>query len=88
MPLGIQRIEAGMLTSVTSPPVNSARLHKAMACTVPRWLVTLRRWLMVASARLGFSNVIFGLMLPKYGALKQISRENSQRPDGLRVSES
>ena len=65
MPLGIQRIDAGMLASQASPPVNSARLHSAMACTVPRWLVTARRWRSVAMQRPGSSTSMRGAMLEK-----------------------
>ena len=50
MPLGIQRIDAGMLTSVVSPPISSARLHSAIACTVLRWLCTRRRLGITSSA--------------------------------------
>src|SRR5690606_221740 len=65
MPRGIQRIDGGILTSVVSPPMNSARLHRAMACTVPRWLLTRRRWRRVASPRPGASDTIRGPMLEK-----------------------
>ncbi len=65
MPRGIQRIDVGRLASVITPATSSARLHRAIACTVPRWLVTLRRWRMVASQRPGSSRVMRGLMVAK-----------------------
>src|SRR3546814_19314999 len=40
MPLGIQRIDGGRLASIDRPPVSSARLHSAIACTVPMRLAT------------------------------------------------
>jgi len=65
MPLGIQRIDDGIVASVTRPPDSSARLHNAIACTVPRWLLTLRRWWIVASQRPGSSTSMRGAMLAK-----------------------
>jgi hypothetical protein len=44
MPLGNQRIDSGIETSVRVPAASSARLHIAMACTVPMWFVTARRF--------------------------------------------
>src|SRR6185437_1627789 len=86
MPLGIQRIEAGMLASVSMPPLSSARLHSAIACTVPMWLCTRRRSRIAISQRPGASATKRGAMVAKYGALKQISRPYSQRPAGHRES--
>ena len=37
-------MEPGIETSVNVPAASSARLHMAIACTVPMWLVTLRRF--------------------------------------------
>src|SRR5690606_8540963 len=81
---GIQRIEGGRLASVIRPATSSARLHMAIACTVPMWLLTLRRWRIVPSQRPGCSMVMRGAMLAKYGALKQTARENSHWPAGQR----
>ena len=65
MPFGIQRIDAGMLTSQVRPPTNSARLHNAIACTLPMWLLTLRRCAIDAMPRPGSSDWIRGVMLAK-----------------------
>ena len=43
MPLGSQRIAGGIVISVIVPAASSARLHIAIACTVPMWFVTARR---------------------------------------------
>ena len=40
MPLGIQRLPAGMLASASAPIAASRPLHSAIACTVPMWLCT------------------------------------------------
>jgi len=65
MRLGIQRIEGGRLASTMSPPASSARLHRAIACTVPMWLLTRRRCAMRASQRPGSRTVMRGAMLAK-----------------------
>ena len=44
MPLGIQRLSLGMLTSASAPIAASRPLHSAIACTVLRWLCTPRRF--------------------------------------------
>src|SRR5690606_33415063 len=87
MPRGIQRIDAGRLTSVVRPPTHSARLHRAIACTAPRRLVTRRRWAMVASPWPGRSSTMRGAMPEKWGALRQTRRENSHLPGGRRSSD-
>ena len=50
MPFGSQRIYSGIEISVSVPAASSARLHIAIACTVPMWLVTRRRFLMETRA--------------------------------------
>lgn len=49
MPVGIQRWVVGMVTSVAVPAASSAILQMAMACTVPMWLRTARRFLICSS---------------------------------------
>ena len=65
MPFGIQRMSSGIDASVITPAHNSARLHKAMACTLPMWFCMLRRCGMRASQRPGSSATMVGWMLPK-----------------------
>src|SRR3546814_15334487 len=84
MPLGIQRIDGGRLASIAMPPVSSARLHSAIACTVPMWLVTARRWRRLATQRLGYSSSMRGRMLAKKGALQLTARAISQWLEGQR----
>src|SRR5690606_29195289 len=84
MPRGIQRIDGGRLASVISPATGWARWHIAIACTVPMWLVTRRRWWIRPSQRPGSSTVMRGEMLAKWGALKHTARENSHWPAGQR----
>src|SRR5687767_291080 len=83
MPFGSQRIEAGIETSVIVPAASSARLHIAIACTVPMWFVTPRRFLIETRANPGRNSSKRGLMVAKYGALKQTKREKSVLPNGL-----
>jgi len=65
MPLGIQRIDGGKVASVMTPAASSARLHSAIACTVPMWLWTRRRSRMRTSQRFGASDTMRGAMVPK-----------------------
>ena len=65
MPLGIQRIEGGRLASTISPPASSARLHMAIAWTVPMWLRTARRSRSVALQQPGSSCAMRGRIEPK-----------------------
>ena len=85
MPLGIQRMSAGMVASVITPAPSSARLHSAIACTVPMWLCTRRRSRMRTSQRPGSSATKRGAIVAKYGALRQTSREKIKWPVGQRV---
>jgi hypothetical protein len=82
MPFGIQRMPSGRLASVMTPATSSARLHNAIACTVPMWLCTRRRSAITASQRPGSSRVIVGAIVAKYGAFQHTARENSQPPSG------
>jgi hypothetical protein len=84
MPLGIQRMPDGSEASVITPAHSSARLHSAIAWTVPIWLWTRRRSAMVASQRPGSSRVMVGRIDPKYGAFRHTTRLNSQLPNGRR----
>ena len=65
MPLGIQRIEGGIETSVARPAVSSAALHSAIACTVPMWFWTLRRCAKAATQRPGSSTSSTAELLAK-----------------------
>ncbi|QNG70706.1 hypothetical protein NIPOLPBK_03948 [Stenotrophomonas maltophilia] len=55
----------GSEASTISPAVSSARLHIAIACTVPMWLRTLRRSASVPSQRPCSRRVMRGAMLAK-----------------------
>ena len=80
MPLGIQRLSRGMVASASAPIAASRPLHSAMACTVPRWLWTPRRFLITSSARLGSITVKRGRIEAKYGAFWANANENTRVP--------
>ncbi len=63
MPLGIQRWVSGIDMSSVVPPMSSARLQHAIACTVPRWLWTPHQSGMRASPRPGSSETIIAGVL-------------------------
>jgi len=65
IPFGIQRCVDGTVTSVIVPPASSAMLHMAMACTVPRWLSTERRFRIRTLQNSGRSSSNRGRMLLK-----------------------
>ena len=50
MPLGSQRWPFGVVASASKPMAASNPLQTAMACTVPMWFCTLRRFGIVISA--------------------------------------
>src|SRR5690606_30005807 len=69
MPLGIQRAPAGIDTLVIMPAASSAALHMAIACTVPRWLVTSLAKGSRTMQLLTSNSDMSGLMVLKYGAI-------------------
>ncbi len=82
MPLGIQRRSGGIVASASAPIAASRPLHSAIACTVPRWLCTPRRFGITSSARFGRISVKRGRMVAKYGAFCANSSEKTRLPAG------
>ena len=60
MPLGIQRLSLGMVASASAPIAASSPLQSAIACTVPMWFCTLRRFGITSSAWLGSKSMNCG----------------------------
>lgn len=80
MPFGIQRLSAGTVASASAPIAASSPMHNAIACTVLRWLCTLRRSGITSSARLGRSATKRGRIEAKYGACCTKANEKSRVP--------
>ena len=85
MPLGIQRLSAGIVASASAPIAASRPLHSAIACTVPMWLCTPRRFGITSSAWFGRISVNRGRMVAKYGAFCANSSEKIRLPGGQRA---
>src|SRR6476620_2155414 len=80
MPFGIHRLSRGMDASARTPIAASRPLHRAIACTVPMWFFTPRRFGMTTSAWFGSITVNRGRMVQKYGATWENAKENSRSP--------
>ena len=65
MPFGIQRRSRGIVDSASAPMAASRPLHSAIACTVPMWLCTPRRFGMTSSTWSGSITVNRGRMEAK-----------------------
>ena len=50
MPLGIHRMSRGMVASARAPIAASSPLQSAIACTVPMWFCTPRRFGITSAA--------------------------------------
>ena len=85
IPLGIHLRFLGIEASSMVPAASSLTLHMAMAWTEFKWLVTDRLFFSKISLYPGRSSRNSGLILPKYGALKQMSFEKMVLPYGSLV---
>src|SRR4051794_36859919 len=71
-----------MLASASAPIAASRPLHSAIACTVPRWLWTRRRFGITSSTWFGSRTVNRGRIVAKYGAFRANSSEKTRPPIG------
>jgi hypothetical protein len=68
MPFGSQRLPAGTVASARAPIAASRPLQTAIACTVPMWFCTARRFGSCKEAKLGLIWTKRGRTERKYGA--------------------
>ena len=74
------------MASARAPIAASSPLHSAIACTVPMWLCTARRFGITSSTWFGSSTVKRGRIVAKYGALRANAKEKIRSPSGNRVT--